>query len=221
MWKYYHDIPPEDISEQIYQAVIELADALGHTKYIREDGAELLHRWIAFDSNWQTDHVLRAIRECSQRSLTIAAQGLFYGVKDRPMMESPNSDRELHFHCFTTPSADRVIPTLKMDTNNLKTLCHRGFIARPGTIGSIKLFLPENQGEHSLLVDHLISEDPEQKINIKDNRVVTEWAKTRNVHDNEYFDNMVGCLALLFKCGCTLRTTKEFKRLNMTTHYKR
>ena len=220
LYRYYSDLPREDIATQLYQAVIDLSTALGNTKYEREDGAELMHRYIGFDINWQLDTVLRAIRECNYRSFVVGTQGLFYGVKDRPMMEQGGSDREMHFHCFTTPSADRVVPVLKMDTNNLKTLAHRGFLTNPGTIGSIKLFPPENSGAHNLLTEHLISENPEQKINIKDNRVVVEWSKISGAFDNEYLDNLVGCLALLFKCGCTLRTTKEIKRINMASYLR-
>jgi hypothetical protein len=220
LYRYYSGLPREDVATQLYQAVIDLSTALGNTKYIREDGAELMHRYIGFDINWQLDTVLRAIRECNHRSFVIGTQGIFYGVKDRPMMEQTGSDREMHFHCFTAPSADRVIPVLKMDTNNLKTLAHRGFLTNPGTIGSIKIFPSETSGGHNLFTEHLIAENPEQKINIKDNRVIVEWAKIVHNHDNEYLDNLVGCLALLFKCGCTLRNTKEIKRVNMASYMK-
>jgi hypothetical protein len=209
----------------MYQAVIDLAEALANTKYVREDGAELMHRWIAFDANWQTDHILRAIRESRHRSMLVASQGVFYGVKDRPMMEGAQSDREIHYHCFTTQSSDRVVPMLKMDTNNLKSLVHRGFITRPGTIGSYKLFSPDSSasasGFHNLLADHLCNESPERKINLKDNRVVVEWKRDTEAVDNEYLDNFVGATALLFKCGCTLRATKEIKRVNMQDYMRR
>lgn len=219
LYKYYPDIQREDIAEQIYCAVKDLSSILARTKYIREDGIEMMHRWIAFDTNWQTDHVLRAIRECEYRSLVLATTGLFFGVKDRPMMETPiKTQEERHFHCYTTTASDNVTFSLRLDTNSLKTLVHRGFLAKPGTIGSIRLFLPEGKTDHKLLTEQLCAEDPEQKINVKDNRVVTEWHHTHKHVNNEALDNIVGCLGLLFKCGCTLNNTKEIKRLNMAQY---
>ena len=210
----YQDIEREDFAGMMYQAVRDFSEILGNTIYVREDGHEMLHRYIAFDTMWQTDHVLRAIRECRHRTITVGTQGVFYGVKDRPMMENTSGDRQMHYHCFTTPSQDRIVDLLKIDTNSMKTHVHRGFIARSGVIGTYKLFIPENPGDHQLMAEHLCAEDVTQLVNQKEQRIVNEWVNTAS-HDNEFLDNIVGCTALLFKAGCTLKTTKEIKRFNI------
>ena len=64
------------------------------------------------------------------------------------------------------------------------------------------------------MAEHLCAEDVTQLVNQKEQRIVNEWVNTAN-HDNELFDNIVGCTALLFKAGCTLKTTKEIKRFNI------
>jgi hypothetical protein len=108
-----------------------------------------------------------------------------------------------------------VVDLLKIDANSIKTLVHRGFIARSGSIGTYKLFIPENPGDHQLLAEHLCVEDPTTKTNVKENRIVVEWTKDRENFDNEFFDNFVGGTALLIKAGCTLKARKEIKRLDM------
>lgn len=211
----YPDIEREDFAGMMYQAVKDFGEILANTIYKREDGHEMVHRYIGFDTMWQTDHILRAIRESRHRSLILGTQGLFYGVKDRPMMEQVHGDRTMHFHCFSAPSTDRVVDLLKIDANSIKTLVHRGFIARSGSIGTYKLFIPENPGDHQLLAEHLCVEDPTTKTNVKENRIVVEWTKDRENFDNEFFDNFVGGTALLIKAGCTLKARKEIKRLDM------
>ena len=214
----YPDIQREDFGSMMYQAVKDFGEILANTLYKREDGHELVHRYIGFDTMWQTDDILRAIRESRHRSMMLGTQGLFYGVKDKPMMEQVHGDRTMHFHCFSTPSVDRVVELLKIDINAIKTLVHRGWITRSGSIGSNKLFIPENLGDHQLYADHLTSESPETKTNVKENRIVVEWTKDDKVHDNEYFDNTVGATALLIKAGCTLKARKETKKLDMNAY---
>jgi phage terminase large subunit GpA-like protein len=215
----YQDIEREDFAGMMYQAVRDFSEILGNTIYVREDSHELTHRYIAFDTMWQTDHVLRAIRECRHRTITLGTQGVFYGVKDRPMMENTSGDRQMHYHCYTTPSQDRVIDLLKIDTNSMKTLVHRGFIARSGAIGTYKVFIPENPGDHQLFAEHLCAEEVHQMVNQKEQRIVNEWVNTHN-HDNEFLDNLVGCTALLFKAGCTLKSSKEIKRFNIQQYVR-
>lgn len=204
----YPDIQREDVGSLMYAAVQELGPILANTQYEREDGLTLQNRYIGFDARWQGEHIIRAIRESSVKSFLLATQGLSYDEKKKPMMEESSLDRVLHIHCYTGISTDRTVEMLKIDTNSIKTLVHRGYIARPGTIGSYKLFLPENPGDHHPYGLHLISEDPEIRVNVKESRVVTVWTHDEQ-QENEYFDNTVGATALLFKIGCNLRIKAE------------
>jgi Phage terminase large subunit (GpA) len=212
--KMYPDIQKEDVSSLLYTGLQDFAKMIANQQYEREDGVMLQNRYIGVDTKWQTDTLVRAIRESSVRAFLLPTQGLFYGHKDKLMMEQSSLDRDLHYLCYTGPSTDRTISMLKIDVNSIKSLVHKGFISRPGTIGSFKLFLPENTSSHQLYTYHLISEDPTQEINSKENRIVTEWHHQKG-KDNEWFDNTVGCTALLFKIGCTLKMKSEIKTMNM------
>jgi len=201
---YFSNVPKGDVSTLIYQGASELIKLLGNNRYVREDNFELTNRLIGIDVNWEGESVYRAIRESPHRNIVVATQGLFYGVKDKPLMEQSDTSRDLHFHCYTAPGSDKVTPCLRMDVNNIKTLVHRSFIAAKGTIGSSTIFLPEEGLNHMLYNQHLQAEDPTQLVNEKDERVVVEWHNKRD-NDNEYFDNTVGGFALLFKLGRSLQ----------------
>lgn len=210
----YTDIQREDVGSLMYAAVMDLSQIIAKTNYEREDGMNFQNRYVGFDTRWQSEHIVRAIRESPMRSFIHACQGLNYDEKKKPMMEEASLDRDLHFHCYTGMSSDRTVPVLKMDTNSIKTLIHRAFIARPGTIGSAKLYLPERQGLHQLYAMHLIAENPIVKVNVKDSRVVTIWEPQEH-QDNEFLDNTVGAFALLFKIGCSLKVKSETSSMDI------
>lgn len=200
----YPDIQKEDVASLMYAGVMDLSQLIANTSYEREDGLSLQNRYIGFDTRWQGDHIVRAIRESPTRAFLHACQGASYDEKKKPMMEESALDRDLHYLCYTSTSTDRSVPMLKFDTNSIKTLVHRSFIARPGTVGSAKLFLPERQSVHHLYALHVIAEEPEIRVNVKDQRVVTVWTHNET-GDNEFFDNTVGAFALLFKMGVSLK----------------
>jgi hypothetical protein len=188
-----------------YRAINDLAPLIVNTKYRREDGVDLQNRLIGFDARYETDDIIRAIRESSVSAFLIAVQGLFYGHKDIPMMEMKgNADRDLHYHCYTSPSTDKTVSVLRVDTNHIKTLVHRGFNTPPGDLGSYRLYKPEVYGELNLIAHHCNAEFPTLMMNPKEERFVIEWEQYRD-RDNEFFDNIVGGTALLFKLGVTLR----------------
>ena len=204
----YPDIQKEDIASLMYAATMDLSQIIAKTNYEREDGLSLQNRYVGFDTKWMGDHVVRAIRESPMRSFLHACQGASYDEKTRPMMEQSALDRDLHYLCYTGISTDRSVPLLKIDTNSIKTLVHRAFIARPGTIGSGQLFLPENPSDHHLIALQISSENPEVRVNTKDERAVTVWTEDES-QDNEGLDNAVGAFALLFKIGCSLKIKSD------------
>jgi hypothetical protein len=69
------------------------------------------------------------------------------------------------------------------------------------------------------MAEHLCAEEVHQMVNQKEQRIVNEWVNTHN-HDNEFLDNLVGCTALLFKAGCTLKSSKEIKRFNIQQYVR-
>jgi hypothetical protein len=213
----YPDIQREDIASLMYASVMDFSQIIANTAYVREDGLTLQNRYVGFDTKWQGEHIVRAIRESPVRAFLHACQGLSYDEKKKPMMEETSLDRDLHYHCYTGISTDRTVPVLKIDVNSLKTLVHRGFIARPGTIGSIKLFLPESPGQHYWFAQQLCNEDPDIRINTKEGRIVTCWEQIAN-QENEGLDNLVGAIALLFKTGCSLKLKLESQATDMSDY---
>lgn len=215
LYDVYPEISKGDIGALFYRAIIDFSKILVNTNYPREDGVSLQNRLIGFDARYETDDMLRAIRESDVRAFLIPTQGLYFGHKDRPLMELTNSpDREIHYHCYTSPSSDKTISILRMDINHLKTLVHRGFLTTPGDMGSYRLYKPTEYGEHNLLAQHCNAEYPTQHVNIKEERVVLEWEQYRE-RDNEYFDNLVGATAMLFKLGVSRRKKHEKQTTNI------
>ena len=202
----YHE---DDTSGKLYEAIQDLVKHLAPTIYERTDGATFSHRYIGVDCNWEQDAVIRALKESPHSSMLIGVQGVSYTEKDTPLMELPSTpDRHIHFHCYTTTSENRAVEVLRMDTNNLKTLVHRGFIKQPGKIGAIKLFEARAESQHMLYATHINNERGRYKKDLKSNRTVMVWSRNTENVDNEYLDNTVGCIALLIKLGVSLRENK-------------
>jgi len=85
---------------------------------------------------------------------------------------------------------------------------HQEVFTRSDIGGSISLFTPERQSEHLLLAKHCLAEIPQEDYFDKEDRRVIFWENPKE-EDNEYFDNIVGCLAGLFKLGCEIRGKKK------------
>ncbi len=215
LYDMYPEVTKGNTGGLFYRAITDFSKIVVNTRYRREDGVELQNRLVGFDAKYETEDILRAIRESDVRSFLIACQGLYFGHKDKPLMElGSNTDRDIHYHCYTAPSSDRTISVLRIDTNHLKTLAHRGFLTTPGDMGSIRLWKQTEYGEHNLFAMHMNAEFPTQQVNLKEERVIIEWTQYRD-RDNEYFDNLVGCLAMLFKLGVTRRQKKEVSKTDI------
>ncbi|GIW60325.1 MAG: hypothetical protein KatS3mg087_1391 [Patescibacteria group bacterium] len=202
----YPDVPEEH--ERLYVGIKDLINYLGGQKYIRDDGQEMHHNLIAVDMSWRIDEVQRAIRDSDFRHITMCYRGQGIEAKDKPFMERHyEKHAEKHFHCATVPTTDRTLTVLYTDVNYFKSLVHKGFKSRYGITGSLSLFQAERESEHILFAQHCVSESPEETVNEKDKRTVIAWRDGNT--DNEYFDNVVGCYAMLFKLGCELRQQKK------------
>lgn len=205
----YPDYRPEDISGRLYQAVQDLIEYLAPTYYERTDGARFGHRYIGIDCNWEQETVIRAIRESKHAPICVGMQGIAYTERDKPLMEMESTaDRQIHFHCYTTVSSERSIEVVRMDTNNIKTMVHRGFLKKGNQIGAIRLFQPTDDSYHMLYAEHITNERGRYRTDEKSGRTVMVWDRVTENNDNEYLDNTVGCIALLIKTGVSLRQNK-------------
>lgn len=214
--KLYPTVPEGDIGTLFYQAVKDFSSIIAKTKYVREDGVEMYNRFIGFDAQYQTDDVIRGIRESTSAANCLAVQGLFFDAKKTPIneMRLGGSNKDLHFHCYTSPSSDRTVMVVRVDINHMKTLIHRGFNLPPGNVGSFRLYDPVEGEDHTLYSLHCNAEKPRIDFNLEQERSVVIWSQIEG-RDNEYFDNTVGGCALLFKLGCTLTEVKVMGSMNM------
>lgn len=205
--KQYPDIPENH--ERIYWGLRQLINHIGNLTYIREDNLVMHNNLIMVDMGYSIDEVQRAIRDSDYRNITMCYRGQGIRAKDKPFMDRHyEKHAEKHFHCATVPTTDRTLTVLYSDVNYFKTMFHKGIKSRPDIGASISLFTPERQSEHLLLAKHCVVETPQEDYFEKEDRRVIFWENPRE-EDNEYFDNIVGCLAGLFKLGCEMRGKKK------------
>lgn len=212
--KMYPDI--EDPALRVYQGVKDCINMLGKTIYYREDGVDISHNLILVDSRYQTDEVRRAIRDSEFKTITMPHNGQSIFAADKPMdMRSYSAGCEVFHENVVVPVKHTGQLALHTNIFYYKTLVHRGFAARAGLPGSISLFKEEFTNQHSIVADHCWAEVPKIDINEKDKREIIIWEEN-DVEDNEFFDNLVGCLSGFIKEGCSLYTPKErVKKINI------
>lgn len=203
----YPDIPEHH--ERIYWGLRSLINYIGNLTYTREDNLVMHNNLIMVDMGYQIDEVQRAIRDSDYRNISMCYRGQGIRAKDKPFMDRHyEKHAEKHFHCATVPTTDRTLTVLYSDVNYFKTAFHKGIKSRSDIGGSISLYTPERQSEHLLLAKHCLAEIPQEDYFDKEDRRVIFWENPKE-EDNEYFDNIVGCLAGLFKLGCEIRGKKK------------
>ncbi len=139
-------------------------------------------------------------------------RGQGIGATGKQFMERHyDKSAEKHFHCATVPTTDKVLTVLYTDVNYIKTLVHKGFKTRMGIGGSLSLFTPERSGELLLPARHCLAESAKDDYCPKEDRHVIIWENKRD-DDNEYFDNIVGAVAGLFKLGVAMKGNAKRKR---------
>jgi hypothetical protein len=208
--KKYPDITEDH--ERIYQGLKDLINYLGAQIYTREDGVKMLNNHIVVDMRYEIDSVQRAIIDSNYRNITCCYAGQGVTAKDKPFMDRHYGNTcQLHFHCATTPTTDRIGTVLYTDVNYFKSLAHKGWLTREGISGSLSLFSPETSATHLLYAKQCVAETPAEDVDEKSDRRVIIWKDPPGGHDNEYFDNTVGCLAALFKAGCEMNNRRKPK----------
>lgn len=202
----YPEVP--ELGLRLYTAIRDYINKLGATEYIREDGIKIQNHLISVDVGYHQEDVRRACRDSNFSNIALGARGLSIVAKEKPFEEKHHpAENTKHYHCYTQPSSDRVTFEVMADINFLKTLIHTGFKTRIGLPGCISLYAPQHFGEHILMGHHCNHEECREDYYEKEERKIVVWGDRRD-RDNEYFDNLVGCLALLFKRGCTFKKTK-------------
>lgn len=187
-------------TEWIYKGLYDLLTFLNERVYYREDGQELKNKLISTDQRYLGDTVQQVIRDHPARSICCTYSGIGLKAKSKPFMSRHyGTDCQVHFHCATIPTFDRLLPLLHTDVNFFKTLLHRGVKKGKGEIGSVDIFEPDKGTNHLLLAKHWTSETPTEDKDVDSGNTIIVWSGNRG--DNEWFDNATGCLANLQKLG--------------------
>ena len=195
--KRYQDIQiPE---ERLTRAAYDLFNKLAGKTFKREDGVILKNSIITIDERRYTPFIQQAVRTSPHRHIIHTAQGQGLRAKDKGIEEKNYSEAcTKYHHCVVMPTPDRTLLKLSVDVNYWKCEVHLGFSREPTESGSISVFLPEFNNQHIMIAEHCTAEVPSWDVDPRTDRRVAVWSE---IGENEFFDNIVGCLAIFAMLG--------------------
>ena len=200
-----------DYRERLYKGIRDLSSALMEREYLRVDGVRIPFTRIGVDIRYEDVYTARAVIESEHRAILRACWGVGVGPDDDLLHEQSNAHATaVYENCFLQPNKKRTLDVLNIDTNFFKTELHKGFNLDDGVKGSVTLFGLESDGKeihedrHLQFADHCNIESPTRAAGTKKQRTRIVWKVKMPQPDNEYFDNSVGCLALLVSEGISL-----------------
>jgi len=201
-----------DYREVLYLAVKDLLQTLVHQPYLREDGVEMFNSVIGIDVKFEEDFIVRACKDSGLTSLVLPTWGIFVAPDEEAVHERnyPEGSRVYH-NCVERPMRSRTIDYLNVDANYFKTEVHKAFNQIPGIRGSLTMFAPEWVDQHKVIADHCNAERPEREPGKKTNRTRIVWKENGSQVDNEFFDNLANCFALLVRQGIDIKPTHSQK----------
>jgi hypothetical protein len=199
-----------DYREILYLATRDLVETLGNRSYVREDGVKNYISVIGVDIRYEEDYIKRALKDSAFRSKVIPTWGVGVGPDDDLLHERryPEGSR-VYDNCVEKPNADRTMDYLNVDANFFKTEVHKAWNKEIGLRGSLSLFAPEYNDQHLVVAQHCNVERPERSPGKKQARTRIVWIEKASQPDNEYFDNVVNCFALLVRQGLSIKPTNE------------
>jgi hypothetical protein len=207
----------DDYREVMYLGVRDLLQTLAHTKYFREDGVEVFNNVIGVDIKYEEDYVLRACRDSNLPSMVIPTWGIGVGPDDDLLHTKKYPDGARIYHnCVEKPNSSRTWDYLNIDTNYFKTEVHKAWNKETGTKGSLSLFQPEWIDQLKPIADHCNVEVPFREVGKKTDRTRVVWKEKGGAHqiDNEFFDNLTCCFALLAREGIELQASTKTSSRN-------
>ena len=198
----YPEIPtPED---RITRAVTDLTTELSQQQFIREDGVSFRHNIILVDEGRFNPFIHKAIRMSPFNNIH-PTHGAGINARDKGIEAKHYSEACSKYHyCVLTPTPDRTLMKLIVDSNFMKSQVHICFSREVGTAGSLSIFIPEFANQHIMIGEHCVAEVPSWDVDPRtDNRKVV-WTQTGG--DNEFFDNIYNCLAAFAMLGVEFDT---------------
>ena len=216
-----------DYREILYLAVKDLLQTIVHQPYLREDGVEVFNTVIGIDVKFEEDFIVRACKDSGLTSLILPTWGIFVAPDEEALHErSYPEGSQVYHNCVERPMKSRTIDYLNIDANFFKTEVHKAFNQTPGLRGSLTMFNPEWIDQHKIIADHCNSERPEREPGKKTNRTRIVWKENRHQADNEFFDNLACCFALLVRQGIDIKPIhsqkmgKEATAMDMAEYMK-
>ena len=198
----------KDYRDVLYHAVKALIAQLAEREFRREDDIPVKLDAIGVDIKYEDAYIARAIRESPYKHLVVPCSGTYVDPDDELLHEKPPANAiDVYDNCYLLPNKSRTLDVLHLDTNTFKTDTHRGFNLEEGTKGSLTLFGKESDGtdchpdRHLQLGEQCNSERPKRKEGKKSKRVRVIWEEKAHQIDNEWFDNIYNCMALLISKG--------------------
>lgn len=192
----------KDYREVLYLACLDLLQDIAQRKYEREDGIYITNDLIGIDIKFEENFITKSIMESPFKNIIVPCWGGSVNPDEDPyhLRKYPPGVR-IYNNCVEEPNKNRTLMYLKIDAAFMKTEVHRGFNKDPGTKNSITLYKPRYPDEHKVVADHCNSERPEKQHGKKTLRTKIIWREKAKYVDNEFFDNIAGCLALFRKAG--------------------
>ena len=201
-----------DYREVLYLAIKDLTQTLAHRPYYREDGVEVFNSVIGLDVKFEEDYIVRGCKDSALNNLILPTWGIYVGPDDEAVHERtyPEGSRTYH-NCVEKPMRSRTIDYLHVDANFFKTEVHKAFNQVAGLRGSLTMFTPEWVDQHKVIADHCNSERPDREVGKKTTRNRISWKANSHQPDNEYFDNLANCFALLVRQGIDINPSSSQK----------
>lgn len=217
----------DDYREVLYLAVKDLLQTLAHKPYPREDGIDVYASAIGVDLKYEEDFIIRACKDSALNALIVPTWGVFVSPDEELIHERSWPEGSVVYHnCVEKPNRNRTVAYLNLDTNYFKTEVHKAFNQTLGLRGSLSMFKPERIDQHKVIADQCNEEYPERSPGKKTNRTRIIWKEKRHQADNEFFDNIANCFALLTKVGISIKATpqaketKQEKQFDMAAYMK-
>jgi hypothetical protein len=185
---------------------------LANRSYTREDGVKNFISTIGVDIRYEEDYIKRALKDSPFRSKVLPTWGTPVGPDDELLHERryPEGCR-IYDNCVEKPNSDRTMDYLNVDANFFKTEVHKAFNKEIGLRGSLTVFKAEYDSQHKVIGEHCNTERPERSPGKKQARTRIVWIAKSHQPDNEFFDNLVSCFALLVRQGISIKPTNEPK----------
>jgi hypothetical protein len=161
---------------------------------------------LLIDRGFNSHLIDQFIEQSPLSSLISTTKGQYYGAKTRiHMSDYQRKDGEIFSNegwIITRGLAGGRTRFVLVDTNRWKSFIHSRLKMSAGAKGSLTLC--EDSSRHTMLIDHVTSEECDVRTSEITQRTCHEWTLRKVGEDNHFFDCMVGSAVAASVLGCRL-----------------